>query len=102
VKTMPSLVKLKLNGLINAEGFVIDHKWLNLFESCSSLATVIVSVSLEQDTNFFCIDMIQTTLHEINLNLTCIVDDCDYYSDGRNQHRWWNLSGIIARQNGHR
>ena len=101
VKTMPSLVKLKLNGLINVEGFVINHRWLNLFQSCPSLNTVTVNLSLEQDTNFFCIDMIQPPLREINLSLICIDDDCDYYSDRRNQHCWWNLSGIIAKQHEH-
>ena len=53
VKTMPSLVKLKLNGLLDVEGFVINHKWLNLFESCPSLDTVTVNVSMEQGTIFF-------------------------------------------------
>ena len=101
VKTIPSLVKLKLNGLIDAEGFVINHKWLDLFESCPSLCIVTVNVSLERDINFFCIDMIQTTLRKINLNLICIDDDCNYYSDERNQHRWWNLSGIINKQYEH-
>jgi hypothetical protein len=98
VKTMPSLVKLKLNGLIDAEGFVINNRWCELFESCFSLTKVIVNLSLEKDTNYFCIDTIQTSLCEVNLNLTCIEDDCDYYSDGRNQQRWWTLSGIIIKQ----
>ena len=98
VKTTPSLVKLKLNGLIDAEGFVIENKWLKLFDSCSSLDTVTVNVSLQQDTNFFCMDTIQTALREINLNLECTDDECAYYSDERNRHRWWNLSGIITKQ----
>ena len=102
VKTTPSLVKLKLKGLINSEGYVINHKWLNLFESCPSLDTVTVNASLERDTNFFCIDMVRTVLGEINLNLICMDDDCDYHSDERNQHRWWNLSGIIAKQHEHK
>jgi hypothetical protein len=101
VKRMPSLAKIKLKGLTDAEGFVINHKWIDLFDSCSSLDTVIVNLSLERDTNYFCIDMIQMALREVNLNLICIDDDCDCYSDRRNQHRWWNLSGIITRQHGH-
>ena len=101
VKTMPSLVKLKLNGLIDAEGYVTNHKWLNLFESCSSLGKIVVNVSMERDTNYFCVDMVEAFLREINLNLICIDDDCDYYSDGRNHQRWWNLSGIIAKQHEH-
>lgn len=102
VKALSSLVKLKLNGLINCEGYVINHKWLNLFDSCSSLESVTVNVSLERDTSFFDVDMVRAILGEINLNLICIDDDCDYYySDKRNQHRWWNLSGIIAKQHEH-
>jgi hypothetical protein len=97
VTTMPSLVKLKLNGLVDAEGFVINSKWLNLFQSNSSLLKVTVSLSLEQDTNSCYNELIQTVLHEINLNLRCLDDDCEYYSNGRNQQRWWNLSGIIIK-----
>ena len=101
VKTMPSLIKLKLNGLVDVEGFVIDHKWHILFESCASLNIVIVNLSLERDTNFYCTDMIQETLQEINLNLTCIDDDCDCGLDGRNQYRWWTLSGRINKECSH-
>jgi len=97
VKTMPSLIKLKLNGLIDVEGFIINHKWLDLFESCPTLGTVTVNLSLEQDTNFFPIDIVQTSLREVNLNLICMDVDCEYFSDGRNQHRWWILSGIITK-----
>jgi hypothetical protein len=102
VKTMPSLIKLKLNGLIDAEGFVINYKWLDLFESCPTLDIVTVNLSLEQNTNFFPIDMIQTSLREVNLNLICMNDDCEHYSDERNQHRWWILSGIITKQHEHK
>jgi hypothetical protein len=101
VTTMPSLVKLKLNGLVDADGFVINNKWLNLFEFCSSLVKVTVNVSLEHDTNSYYNELIQAALHEINLDLRCIEDDCECYSNGRNQHRWWNLSGIIVKQDRH-
>ncbi|CAM4761621.1 unnamed protein product [Rotaria magnacalcarata] len=100
-KTMPSLIKLKLKGLVGGEGFIINHKWLNLFESCSSLAIVQVNLSLERDTNYFCINMIQAALREINLNLRCIEDDYDYYFTGESQQRWWNLSGMIMKQQVH-
>ncbi|CAF4418462.1 unnamed protein product [Rotaria magnacalcarata] len=98
VKTMPSLAKLKLKGLVGGEGYIINHKWLNLFESCSSLAIVQVNLSLERDTNYFCINMIQAALREINLNLRCIEDDYNYYFTGESQQRWWNLSGMIMKQ----
>jgi hypothetical protein len=101
VRTTPSLMKLKLNGLVNGEGFVINNKWHTLFKSCSSLIVVIVSVSLEEDTNSFRSGIIQGALREINLHLKCIDDDYDYYLIERNQQRWWNLSGMIIRQHGH-
>ncbi|CAF0919504.1 unnamed protein product [Adineta ricciae] len=95
VKATPSLTKLKLNGFVQTDGFVINHNWLKLFEYCFSLNTIIVNLSLEKGTDYFCIHTSQTSLREINLRLTCIEDDYDYYSDGRNQQRWWALSGII-------
>lgn len=101
VKRMPSLVKLQLNGFVDAEGFAINNKWISLFDSCSSLDMIIVNLSLERDTDFFCIDATQAVLCEINLTLECIDDDYDYYSSGRNPHRWWNLSGTIAKQDVH-
>lgn len=100
IMATPSLTKLKLNGIVYSEGFVINHKWLELFESCSSLATVIVNVSLEQDINSFFSQMFQIALSEINLNLKCTDDDSEYYLDERNNRRWWNLSGIIIKQHG--
>jgi hypothetical protein len=101
VTRMPSLVKLKLNGLVDADGFVINNKWLNLFEFCSSLVKVTVNVSLEHDTNSYYNELILAALREINLGLRCIDDDCEYYLNGRNQHRWWKLSGIIVKQDRH-
>ncbi|CAF1245835.1 unnamed protein product [Adineta steineri] len=82
---------------VDVEGFVINHKWLNLFESCPTLDTVTVNLSIEQDVNFFPIDIVETSLHEVNLNLISMDDDCGYFSDGRNQRRWWILSGIITK-----
>jgi hypothetical protein len=98
VATMPSLVKLKLKGFVDADGFVINSKWHTLFEFCSSLVKVTVNVSLEQDTNSYYNELDQAALREINLDLRCTDDDCEYYSDGRDQQRWWNLSGVILKQ----
>ena len=102
VKTVPSLVKLKLSGLVDIEGFVFNHRWLNLFEFCSSLNTVTVNVSVERDANFFSIDIAQTNLREVNLNLSSMDDDCDYYSDTRCPHCCLALSVVITKQDGHR
>lgn len=99
VATATSLIKIKLTGLVDSEGFVVNHKWFDLFESCSSLISVIVNVSLEEETNLFCNDIIQTTLHKINLNLVSIDDDSDYFLSGSTQFRWWTLSGMITKRN---
>jgi hypothetical protein len=101
VATMPSLVILKLNGLVDSEGFAIDHKWLHLLELAPSLVKVIVNVSLEEDTNSFCSDKIHAALREINLNLTCIEDDGDCYLSERNQQRWWDLTGMLIKHHGY-
>ena len=101
VETMPSLTKLKLNGLIDAEGFIINHKWLNLFEFCPSLNTINVNLSLESNTFFHCIDVIQTSLREMSLSLICLDDEYNDYSNERNQHHWWSLSGIIIKPHEH-
>lgn len=98
VKTIPSLVKLKLTGLVNAEGFVNNHRWLELFELCTSLTVIQVNVSLEKDASYFCSDTIQMALREINLSLICAENACEYYLSEINQHRWWSLSGTIIRQ----
>lgn len=97
VTTAPSLIKLKLNGLVNSEGFAINHKWLNLYESCACLVVVQVNLSLEDDSNSLCTEIIRMALCEINLYLKCIDNDQDYYLTGVSEHRWWNLSGMIIR-----
>ena len=99
VATAPSLSRLKLYGLINSHGFITSHKWLDLFKSCSSLVTVIVNLSIEEETNSLRSEIIQAALNEINLNLRCIDDNYDIFSNEPTQHRWWSLSGIIRKQN---
>lgn len=98
---MPSLVKLNLKGLVDAEGFVINNQWLHLFESCSSLLKITVSLSLEEDTNSYFDKLMQAALRELNLNLRRVDDDCACHFDTRLQCRWWNLSGMIIKQNRH-
>jgi hypothetical protein len=98
VKTAPSLVKLKLNGLVNAEGFIVNNRWLNLFQSCPSLVKVIVNLSSEEDATLPYNSMIQAVLQEINLNLRCFDDETEYCSDERDQCRWWSLSGTVIKR----
>ena len=97
VTITPSLRKLKLNGLVDGEGFVINHKWTSLFDLCPSLGIVIVNVSLEENTDAFQNETVQRALSGINLHLTCLDDDHDYYVTGGNQQRWWKLSGMIIK-----
>ncbi|CAF4618280.1 unnamed protein product [Rotaria magnacalcarata] len=47
--TTPCLVKLKLTGLVDADGFVVNQKWIRLFESAQTLVRTFVNVSLELD-----------------------------------------------------
>ena len=97
VKVSPILSKLKLMGLINSEGFIIDNRWIHLFQSCSSLATVRVNVSLQTDTHFFLSETNRTLLRELNLDLSSIDDDSDIFVCENNQQRWLKLSGTIFR-----
>jgi len=97
VTTTPLVTKLTLNGLVDDEGFVVSHKWSNLFNLCPSLGVVIVNLSLDENKNTFRNETIQIALREINLNLRCLDDDHDYYVTEENHQRWWKLSGMIAR-----
>ncbi|CAF1284176.1 unnamed protein product [Adineta ricciae] len=97
VATTPVLVKIRLNGLANDQGYVVNNKWRSLFQFCPSLIKVTVNLSLEQDTNSFYNDIIQAALQEFNLELKCLDDDNEYYCGGTCQRRWWNLSGIIIK-----
>ena len=99
VTTAPSLSRLKLYGLVNIRGFVNSDKWFDLFKLCSSLVTVIVSLSIDEGTTSLLSEIIHTALNRINLNLRCIDDNCDIFSNEVTQHRWWTLSGIIRKPN---
>lgn len=101
VKITPLLRILRLHGLVDSEGFVVRHKWISLFELCASLNSIIVNVSLEQDTNSFRSEIIQTALREINLHLTCLDDDNSCYLTEENRERWWSLSGTINKYHSH-
>ncbi|CAF2064755.1 unnamed protein product [Rotaria magnacalcarata] len=100
VMTTPSLTKIKLSGIVDSEEFIINHKWLELFESCPSLASAIVHLSLQQDINFFYSSIFEIALNEIGLNLQCVDNDCEYYLDEKSCNRWWSLSGIIIKRHG--
>jgi hypothetical protein len=98
VAAMPNLVKLKLTGLVDDENFAINHKWLHLLELAPTLIRIAVNISVEQTIlSFFC-EKLQMALHDINLSLKCMNDDCDYYSSQGNEQRWWHLTGVIIKQ----
>jgi hypothetical protein len=94
-------MKLTLNGLVDSEGFVMNNQWLDLFKCCSSLLKVIVSLSLEEDSNCCFNELTRVVLGELNLNLRRNDDDWALDTAAGTQCRWWNLSGIIAKHNGH-
>ena len=98
VESIPSLVKLKLTGLVDEEGFVVNDRWMELFKSANILARIYVHLSMEQnDKSHYC-EKLQNRLHALNLQLRSDNDDdndcCQYYGSA---HRWWSLNGIIIR-----
>lgn len=98
VATIPSLVKLKLSGLVDKEGFVANERWIDLFKSAYTLARIFVNLSLEQDDESFHCEKLQSRLRVINLQLLCDNDDdSDCYQYYGQAHRWWTLKGIIMR-----
>lgn len=90
---MPSIVKLRLSGLVDTEGFIINNKWITLFEFCLSLKKVIVNLSVAEDANAFYNESIQSILGQINLDLRRISNDFDQI----NQHHWYSLSGTLLK-----
>lgn len=100
VITTPFLAKLKLTGLIDIEGYVVNQKWNNLFNFCPSVDAIRINLSLEEVGNNFRNETILTDLNELNLELRCLDDQCDhFYVNESNQIRWWKLSGTIKRHN---
>lgn len=97
VTKMSCLVKLKITGLVDADGFVVNQRWTRLFETVPTLLRILVHVSLEQrDISYHC-EKIQVPLHALNLSLVCDTDETDYYLYYGNVNRWWSLSGIIIK-----
>ncbi|CAF4952261.1 unnamed protein product, partial [Rotaria magnacalcarata] len=71
------LVKLKLTGLVDADGFVVNQMWIRLFESAQTLVRIFVNVSLELDNESYHCEKIQAPLCALNLSLICNGDDND-------------------------
>jgi hypothetical protein len=98
VTTMPCLVKLKLSGLVDGEGFVVNQRWIRLFESAPTLARIFVDVSLEQCIKSYHCEKIQAALRALKLTLICNDDETDCYLYYGQVHRWWSLRGVISKQ----
>lgn len=102
METIPFLVKLKLTGLVDEEGFVVNDRWIDLFKSAHTLARVYVHLSLEQNDKSYSCEKLQNRLHAFNLQFRCDNDnDNDCYQYNGNAHRWWTLKGIIIRPSDH-
>ena len=98
VKTAPCLIKLKLTGLVDADGFVVNQRWVHLLESAPRLLRIFVNLSLEQSDESFHFEKIQAPLCALNLRLICNSNDTDcnlYYGK---VNRWWNLRGMLTKQ----
>ena len=102
VTIIPFLVKLKLTGLVDSDGFVTNQSWSCLFESSPNLLRIFVSVSLEQGEESYQCNQIQTPLRALNLSLKSdgTDDDCDSYYGKIN--RWWTLKGVIIKQSSYK
>ncbi len=92
------LVKLKLTGLANDDGFVVNPRWTDLFEYTPTLSQVFVDLSLEQANESFDCEEIRTSLLILNLFLLYDGDDADYHSYSGISKRWWCLRGVVSRQ----
>ena len=98
VETTPCLVKLKITGLVDADGFVVNQRWIRLFEMAPSLSRISVDVSLERSDEFYDREGIQAPLRALSLTLVCDSDDTECYLYYRVVNRWWSLRGIITRK----
>lgn len=93
----PYLMKLKISGLVDADGFVVNQRWIRTFETAPSLSRICVDLSLERSAESYDYEEIQAPLRALNLSLTCDSDDTEYYSYYGTVNRWWSLKGMIIR-----
>lgn len=98
VTIAPCLKKLKITGLVDADGFVLNQRWIRFFETALSLSRIFVNVSLERNDESYHSEEIQAPLRALNLSLECDYDDTDYAMYYGTVERWWSLKGLIIRQ----
>ena len=97
VASTTSLLKLKLTGLVDADGFVVNQRWNQLFESASTVLRIFVNLSLEQSDESYDGEKTQVPLCALNLTLVYDGDDAAsslYYGE---RNRWWFSRGIITK-----
>ena len=90
--------KLKITGVVNADGFVVNQKWIHIFETTPTLLRIFVRVSLKQRDESYDCEKIQAPLCALNLSLVSLADETDcclYYGK---VSRWWSLTDIITKQ----
>lgn len=87
------VTKIKLTDLVDAEGHVVNHKLISLFDLCPCLLIVRIDFSLQEGNNIIGKETIQRNLCELHLNLKCL-------DDSNNQHSW-KLSGILRKYHVH-
>ena len=94
VTTTPCLIKLKLTGLVEADGFAVNQRWNCLLDSTLGLLRIFVNVSLEQSDESYHCEKVQAPLCALNLSFICKGDEneCNLYYGKVN--RWWNLTGM--------
>ena len=102
VTIAPCLKKLKITGLVDADGFVVNQRWICFFETAPSLSRIFVNVSLERNDESYHCEEIQAPLRALNLSLECDSDDTDYDMYYGSVNRWWSLKGLIIRQTRYR
>lgn len=98
VAGMPCLTKLKLSGLVNADGFVVNQRWISIFESSATLLRIFVDIFLAQNEELYDREKFHAPLKVLNLSLIADDDDdsdCALYSE--NINRWCYLKGTISR-----
>jgi hypothetical protein len=97
VSTIPTLRKIKLSGLVDSAGYIINHQWLTLFVLTPSVMTITINLTIQEGLDHFHDEAIRKSVREINLHLHSTEDDVDYCTDEKNDQHWWSLFGTINR-----
>ncbi|CAF3196826.1 unnamed protein product [Rotaria socialis] len=97
VAKIPCLAKLKLSGLVDSDGFVVNQRWICLLESSLTLLRIFVNLSLEQSEESYHCEKIQAPLRALSSSLICDCNDNDCNLYNGNGRQWWYLTGMITK-----